>query len=111
SVQLTLNDGADAISGVDHSSGLVEREDGSLSNGSCQSWSGTWSPVTLSGGADTTVQTNRCYRYRYSISDNVSTLSAPSAVTADAKIDATAPVTSDDAPGGWHNGAVTVTLS
>ena len=67
--------------------------------------------VSLTGGADTTVQSNRCYHYRYSISDNVGNQSGVSATSLDAKVDATTPVTSDDAPAGWQNAAVTVTLS
>ena len=54
SVPLTISDGSDAASGVDAASGIVERETGTLSNGTCVGWTGTWSPVTLTGGADTT---------------------------------------------------------
>ena len=111
SVPVSLSNGSDALSGIDSSSGVVERESGSLSNGSCVGWSGTWNPVTLSGGNDTTVLSNQCYRYRYTISDNVGNPSAPSAPSLVAKVDATVPVTSDDAPAAWQNAAVTVTLS
>ena len=111
SVPVTLGDGSDALSGVDPSSGVVERQSGTLSNGNCVAWGGGWSPVTLSGGADTTVASNSCYRYHYLISDNVGNQSGASVPSADAKVDATVPVTSDDAPGGWQNTAVTVTLS
>ena len=110
SVPVTLADGSDALSGIDPASGVVEREDGTLSNGSCVAWGG-WSPVTLSGGADTTVLSNECYRYRYTISDNVGNQSGPSSPSLDAKVDATVPVTSDDAPAAWQNAAIMVTLS
>ncbi|HYZ93199.1 MAG TPA: Ig-like domain-containing protein, partial [Actinomycetota bacterium] len=111
SIALSLDAGGDGGSGVDATSGLVERESATLSNGSCVSWSGSWTAVTLTGGADTSVATNKCYRYRYSIADNVGNVSTPSSVSAAAKVDATLPVTSDDAPAGWRNSAVTVTLS
>ena len=109
SVPVTLQNGSDALSSIDSASGLVERQSATLAGGSCGSWGG-WASVSLAGGVDTSVQSNRCYRYRYSISDNVGNQSAPSAASADAKVDATAPVTGDDAPAGWRNAPVTVTL-
>ncbi len=111
SVPVTLQNGTDALSGIDPSSGIVERESGTLSNGNCVAWSGSFVPVTLSGGEDTTVASNSCYRYRYVISDRVGNQTGPSSPSPDAKVDATTPVTSDDAPGGWQSAAVTVTLS
>src|SRR5581483_6145507 len=59
--------------------------------GTCGTFSGSWSPVTLVGGADTTVQSGNCYRYRYKISDNVGNQSAASSSSADAKVDLTKP--------------------
>src|SRR5204862_1604570 len=47
SVPLTLNNGSDATSGVDSSSGIVERDVATLSGGSCGSYTGSWTPVTL----------------------------------------------------------------
>jgi hypothetical protein len=111
SVPVSLQNGSDALSGIDPATAVLERETATLANGSCVAWSGSWNAVSLTGGADTTVQSNRCYHYRYSISDNVGNQSGPSATSADVKIDATTPVTGDDAPAGWRNAAVTVTLS
>jgi hypothetical protein len=91
SVPLTLADGSDAGAGLDSTSGVVERDSAALGGGSCGAFSGSWSTVTLSGGADTTVTSGNCYRYRYTISDNVGNTSSPSAPSADAKVDTTAP--------------------
>ena len=111
SVPLVLDNGSDTGSGVDPASGLIERQVATLSNGNCVSWSGVWATVTLTGGADTNVLTDRCYRYRYTVSDNVGNQAGPSAISGEAKVDTVAPVTSDNAPAGWGNSAVTVNLS
>src|SRR5207302_651125 len=63
--------GSDGGSGIDGSSGILERETATLSNGSCTGWGGSWTTVTLSSGNDTGVTTGNCYHYRYKISDNV----------------------------------------
>ncbi len=89
-VPLTISDGSDSGSGLDASSGVVERQSATLANDSCAAWSG-WSPVTLVGGADTSVLSGECYRYRYEISDNVGNQSSPSASSGTAKIDTSAP--------------------
>src|SRR5262249_32198417 len=70
SVPLTLSIGHDSQSGVDPASGVVERSSAPLTGATCGSF-GSWSTVTLTGGADTTVQSGNCYRYRYTISDLV----------------------------------------
>ena len=56
--------------GIDAASGVVERATATLTNGTCGSF-GSWNTVTLTGGADTTVTSGNCYRYRYTITDNV----------------------------------------
>ena len=99
SVPLTLVDGGDgAGSGLDTTSRVVERESGDLASDACTNWSGSWSTVTLSGGADTTVASGKCYRYRYKISDNVGNQSAVSATSADAKVDTGDPSVSVSSP-------------
>src|SRR5581483_176916 len=98
SVPLTLSNGSDAGSGVDASTGIVERDSAALSNGSCGAYSGSWTQVTLVGGADTSVASGSCYRYRYKISDNVGNQSAVSANSADAKVDTSAPTVSATTP-------------
>ena len=99
SVPLTLDNGSDSGAGIDASLGVVERDEAPLVSGSCGSFSGSWTPITLTGGADTTVQPGNCYRYRYTITDNVGNASAPSSASADAMVgDATAPNVSATAP-------------
>src|SRR5207245_2090135 len=90
SVPLSLGNGSDSGSGIDASSGIVERASATLSAGSCGSF-GSYAPVSLSAGADTSVLSGNCYRYRYLISDKVGNQSAASAASADAKVDSSAP--------------------
>ncbi len=92
SVPLTLAKGTDAGAGVDGASGLVERAAAAATNGICGTF-GPWSPVTLVGGADTSVVAGNCYRYRYTISDLLGNASSPSAASADAVIDTSATTT------------------
>src|SRR5262249_53055020 len=61
SVPLTLDNGTDTGSGVDPASVVVERQQATLSNGTCDTF-GSWSSVTLTAGADTTVAAGNCYR-------------------------------------------------
>ena len=97
SVPLTLANGSDSGAGIDSSSGVVERDSATLTGGTCGSF-GSWSTVTLSGGADTTVVSGNCYRYRYSVADLVGNVSAPSSSSTDAKIDTTAPAVAATTP-------------
>src|SRR5262249_11792630 len=90
SVPLTLTDGADAGSGVDASSAVVQRSSATLSGGTCRTF-GAWRPVTLAVVAATSDPSGTCCRYRASVSDNVGNGSAPSASSADAKVDTSAP--------------------
>src|SRR5581483_10702862 len=89
-IPLTLDNGTDNQAGIDPTSGLVERATATLTNGTCDSF-GAYTPITLTAGADTTVQTGHCYRYRYTTSDLVGNQSTPSTPSADAKIDTSGP--------------------
>src|SRR5262249_5853447 len=75
------------------SSRTVTRETGTLANGTC-------SGFTADGGTfsspDTAVSSGHCYRYTFTISDNVGNVSAP--VQAVAKVDTDAPAVSVAAP-------------
>ncbi len=90
SVPLTINWGSDAGAGLDASTEVVQRDSATLSNGSCGSFSGSWSTVTLVSGADTSVVSGNCYRYRLRVSDRVAN-QATSASSSDAKVDTSAP--------------------
>jgi Chitobiase/beta-hexosaminidase C-terminal domain len=89
SVPLTLVKGTDAGAGVDGASGLVERASAAATSGSCGTF-GSWTTVTLTGGADSSVAAGNCYRYRYTISDLLGNVSSPSSPSADAVVDASA---------------------
>ena len=89
SVGVALDNGSDAESGIDPASGLLERATATLSAAVRQLRHLV--TIALTGGADTTVTSGNCYRYRYTISDNVGNTSAPSSASADAKVDTTAP--------------------
>jgi chitobiase/beta-hexosaminidase-like protein len=97
SVPLTLGNGSDSGSGLDATSAVVERATATDSSGTCGTF-GSYSTVTLTSGADTTVTTGNCYRYRYLISDNVGNQSAASSASADAIVDTTAPTVTNAAP-------------
>jgi hypothetical protein len=85
SVPLILSSGSDnGGSGVDPTFGSVSRDSAPLVGGACGSFSGTWFGIALSGGADTSVIPGNCYRYRYSVRDNVGNSSAQAISNADA---------------------------
>jgi hypothetical protein len=91
-VALTVTAGSDAGSGVDASRSVVERASATVTNGVCGTF-GAFTPVTLSGNSDTSVSSGNCYRYQAKATDNVGNVSAASTVSADAKVDQTAPTT------------------
>src|SRR3954471_15408576 len=90
SVPVTLNGGSDGASGVASGSSVVQRDDATLSAGSCGSFSGSWTTLTLSAGNDTSVQNGKCYEYRERLTDNVGNVGASSA-SGIAKVDSAGP--------------------
>jgi hypothetical protein len=89
-VPLRVEEGSDAVSGVNRGSATLERQSASLQAGTCGSFTGAWEPVSLLAGADADVRDGTCYRYRVSVSDNVGNWSS-SPASGEAKIDMTAP--------------------
>ena len=90
SVPVTLNGGSDGGSGVASGSSVVQRDDATLSGGSCGSFSGSWTTIVLSAGNDTSVQNSKCYEYRERLTDNVGNVGSSSA-SAIAKVDNVGP--------------------
>jgi chitobiase/beta-hexosaminidase-like protein len=97
SVPLTLTTGSDAGAGLDSASGVVERASAPATSGTCGTF-GSWAPVTLTSGADASVTSGNCYRYRYTVSDVLGNAATPSAASADALVDTTAPTVAAAAP-------------
>jgi len=86
SVSITTADGTDSGAGVDTTTRLIERDSATLTNGTCGSFSGSWTTVT----SPNTVTTGNCYVYRFTVADNVgnpTTYTSPSVV----KVDTTSP--------------------
>src|SRR5206468_3288181 len=67
-------------------------QDVTATNGSCGSFSGNWTTVTLTGGNDTTLLNGHCYEYREKLSDKVGN-QGTSGTSNVAKIDNSAPGT------------------
>ena len=87
---MTTNGGSDGGSGADPTTSIVQRDEVALTGGSCGSFPGTWSTVTLTAGSDTTVVSGTCYRYRELLSDNVGNQGTSGASNV-AKVDTSAP--------------------
>ena len=84
-VALTPTDGTDGGSGVDVATRIYQRDETSITSGSCNAFPGAW--ATVVSNPDTTVQNGRCYRYRLRESDRVGNQSAASAASGTAKVD------------------------
>jgi hypothetical protein len=93
SVTFSLGDGSDGGSGLDLTSSSVTRETGTLAGNSC---SGFTADAGTFSSPDTSVTGGHCYRYTFTIADNVGNVSTP--VTATAKVDTQAPSVAVDAP-------------
>src|SRR6266545_4406662 len=93
SVPVTKNGGSDGGAGIDASTTILQRDTATLTNGSCGSFPGTWSTVTLVGGNDTSVSNGECYQYRELLSDRVGN-QGTSAASNIARVDAQAPANS-----------------
>jgi len=120
SVAVTYTNGTDTGSGMNLSSGQLQRKEASLANGTCGSFGSFATIANDSDGSytDTSVVTNNCYMYQYVITDNAGNTATPYASANVAKVDATAPtVLAVDSDGLTFNTAtvsprtVTVTFS
>jgi len=116
SVPITYSTGTDSGSGLNNSSGKIQRASAVFTNGSCGVF-GTFSDLHTgyddSPYSDTTVVTGNCYKYQYLISDNYSnTVTYTSGNIA--KVDLQAPTTTDDYGAKnnlWQNVNQTITLT
>jgi len=72
-ISITVNDGTDTQSGINTSSRLIERQEADLVGDTCGIF-GTFASISYTGTypnfVDSSVQTSKCYRYRYLVSDN-----------------------------------------
>ena len=86
-VTITTNDGSDGGSGIDAPTSTLERDETTLTTGTCAAFPGSWSAVS---SPDSTTQSGKCYRYRHGIADragNVTTYTSANVV----KVDTSAP--------------------
>jgi hypothetical protein len=88
-IPVSTSDGTDALSGVDGSTGVLERRTSALADGTCAVFSGGWSPVS----SPDTVASDTCAEYRYRVSDHVSNEVVYASANV-VKVDQTAPNTS-----------------
>ena len=111
SVPITYNTGSDTGSGLNLTTGKIQRSSATLTNGLCGSYSSFSELVMEYDGAytDITVSTGNCYKYQYLISD-VQGNQAIFTSTNEAKVDTILPtittVSSDKANGTYGVGTV-----
>ncbi len=93
SVPVTIANGTDTKSGINVASGIIQRDQTTLSAATetCGTFPGTFATtINLTGGADTTVTTGSCFKYRYEIADNLGNLAIYTS-TSVAKVDTGGP--------------------
>ena len=98
SVPVTYSVGSDSGSSLNNSSGKIQRASATLSSGSCgvfSSFSDLHTGYNDSPYSDTTVTTGNCYKYQYLIADNAGNSASYTSASV-AKVDSTAPSTTDD---------------
>lgn len=115
SVAITYSTGTDSGSGLNNSSGKIQRASATLSNGTCGSFSSFADLVTEFDGSytDTTVISGNCYKYQYIIADNILNTATYTSANV-AKVDTTAPTTADDYGAKndvWQNANQTIALT
>ncbi|MCX6773381.1 MAG: HYR domain-containing protein, partial [Candidatus Micrarchaeota archaeon] len=105
SVDITYILGTDSVTGLNTSTGKIQRASAMLANGVCDEFTSFSDLVTESDGSytDTTVIDGNCYKYQYTIKDKAGN---PANYTSDnlAKIDTTNPDISiqDPIPNKWY---------
>src|SRR5829696_4951601 len=67
-ILVSTANGTDSLSGVDASTGVLERRTSALTDGTCAGFSGGWSAAS----SPDTIATDTCAQYRYRVSDHVS---------------------------------------
>jgi hypothetical protein len=111
---ITYTLGTDDISGINNSSGKIQRAGATLSNNVCSSFSSFSDLVTEYDGSyiDTTVVGGNCYKYQYLISDNIGNTATYTSANI-VKIDVTLPTTSDNYTNNniWQITSQTITLT
>ncbi|MCX6771798.1 MAG: hypothetical protein NTX79_07115 [Candidatus Micrarchaeota archaeon] len=93
SVAITYTNGSDTGSGLNLSSGKIQRESATLSAGTCGSYSAFSDLAASSNGSyvDTSVVSGNCYIYQYVISDNAGNPTVTVNLSKVAKVDTSAP--------------------
>jgi hypothetical protein len=115
SILATYSTGSDSGSGLNNSTGKIQRSYAELSNESCgdfSSFADLHTGYDDSPYSDTDVESGKCYKYQYIISDNVANTATYTSENV-AKVDAVNPTTSDDFANNdtWKNSNQTITLT